>query len=87
MQDNNHAKFHENRFISVCIATHTPPTPTPLSHAHGEEGEFDVAEDTPRVQDNNHAKFHENWFISVAVHSEHTDTQTHSLFYIYRLHI
>ena len=59
-----------------CLAySHAHPRPF---HARGKGGEFDVAEDTPRVQENIHAKFHGNRFIGVAVHREHTDTQTHT---------
>ena len=79
-------------FYQVHFNAH-PHAQPPLFHPHGEGGEFDVAEDTPRVQENIHAKFHEHRFISVAVKSEqthrHTDTQTdthtHGLFYRYRL--
>ena len=46
------------------MCSHAHPRPF---HAHGEGGEFDVAEDTPRVQENIHAKFHENWLSIVAV--------------------
>ena len=61
---------------------HAHPRPF---HAHWEGGEFDVAEDTPRVQENTHAKFHENRFSSVVVHRELTDTQTnrHTASFIY----
>ena len=60
--------------------SHAHPRPF---HARGEGGEFDVAEDTPRVQENIHAKFHGNRFIGVAVHREHTGTHTSSFIYIY----
>merc|ERR1712035_43129 len=57
------------------VYSHAHPRPF---HAHGEGGEFDVAEDTPRVQENIHAKFHENWLSIMAVHREHTHTHTHT---------
>ena len=55
------------------VYSHAHPRPF---HARGEGGEFDVAEDTPRVQENIHAKFQENWFSGVVVNREHTHTHT-----------
>ena len=62
-------------FYHVYCHAH-PHAQPPLFHAHGEGGEFDAAEDTPRVQENIPVEFHENRFISVAVHWQHTHTHT-----------